>query len=86
MNFKPFGDRVIVKPKEINTTRTGIIIPDSSQDKPLEGEVVAVGAKLTEDVKVGDLVVYGKYSGTEIEIEGETYLVMLTSDLFGARV
>ncbi len=85
MDFRPIGDRVLVKSNEITTTRTGIIIPDSTKDKPNEGVVVAIGTKLEEDIKIGDNVVYGKYSGTEVEVDGEKYLIMLTSDIFGIK-
>ena len=93
-NFKitPLGDRVIVKPKEAEEkTKGGIILPDTAKEKPVEGTIVAAGAgKVTDDgktvallVKVGDLVLYGKYSGTEIKIEGEDYLIMRESDIYG---
>ena len=93
-NFKiqPLGDRVIVKPNEAEEkTKSGIILPDTAKEKPIEGQIVAVGAgKVTEEgktvamtVKVGDTVLYGKYSGTEVKIEGEEYLIMRESDIYG---
>jgi len=90
--IKPLGDRVIVKPKEAEeTTKGGIILPDTAKEKPVEGTIVAVGAgKVTEEgktvamsLKVGDVVLYGKYSGTEIKIEGDEYLIMRESDIYG---
>jgi len=90
--IKPLADRVIVKAKEAEEkTKGGIILPDTAKEKPIEGSVVAVGAgRVTEDgklvsmsVKVGDIVLYGKYSGTEIKIEGEEYLIMRESDIYG---
>lgn len=90
--IKPLADRVIVKPKEAEeTTKGGIILPDTAKEKPIEGTVVAVGAgRVTEDgklinlsVKVGNTVLYGKYSGTEVKIEGEDYLIMRESDIYG---
>lgn len=86
VNVKPLHDRVIVKPEEkAEKTAGGIIIPDTAQEKPQRGEVVAVGSgKIDEPltVKVGDTVLFGKYSGTEIELEGEKYLLMKESDIF----
>lgn len=90
--IKPLADRVIVKPKEAEeTTKGGIILPDTAKEKPIEGVVVAVGdGRITEDgklinmnVKVGDTVLYGKYSGTEIKIDGDDYLIMRESDIYG---
>ncbi|MBO5798507.1 MAG: co-chaperone GroES [Paludibacteraceae bacterium] len=85
MNIKPLADRVLVKPVAAEEkTASGIIIPDSAKEKPLKGEVLAVG-KGTKDeemvVKVGDTVLYGKYAGTELELEGEKYLIMRQSDI-----
>ncbi|MBQ1969602.1 MAG: co-chaperone GroES [Paludibacteraceae bacterium] len=85
MNIKPLADRVLVKPIAAEEkTASGIIIPDSAKEKPLKGEVLAVG-KGTKDeemvVKVGDTVLYGKYAGTELELEGEKYLIMRQSDI-----
>ena len=85
MNIKPLADRVLVLPAKAETkTVSGIIIPDTVKEKPLEGEVVAVvhGTKDEEMVlKVGDHVLYGKYAGTEIEYNGEKYLIMRQSDV-----
>lgn len=87
VNVQPLHDRVIVKPEEkAEKTAGGIIIPDTAQEKPQRGEVVAVGKGLKKDepltVKVGDSVLFGKYGGTEIEIEGEKYLLLKESDIF----
>ncbi|MCS7215910.1 MAG: co-chaperone GroES [Thermodesulfovibrio sp.] len=92
MKIKPLGDRVLVKPLEEKEVKKGnIIIPDTAKEKPQQGEVIAVGkGKLTEDgkllpmdVKVGDKVLYGKYSGTEIKIEGQEYLILHQDDILG---
>ena len=91
LNLKPLADRVIIKPSEAQeTTKGGIILPDTAKEKPIEGTIVAVGpGKVADDgkqvkpeVKVGDKVLYGKYSGTEITSEGEEYLIMRESDIF----
>lgn len=91
INLKPLADRVIVKPKEAEEkTKGGIILPDTAKEKPVEGTIVAAGPGKTSDdgklvkmeVKVGDVVLYGKYSGSEISIEGEEYLIMRESDIF----
>lgn len=87
VSFKPNEDRVLVEAAAAETTTaSGIIIPDTAKEKPQEGTVVAVGEG-TDDkpvtVKVGDKVLYGKYSGTEILIEGQEYLIMRNSDIFG---
>lgn len=91
MNLKPLHDRVIVKPSQPEeVTKGGIIIPDTAKEKPQQGEIIAVGqGKITEDgkvlplqVKKGDKVLYGKYSGTEVSIDGEDYLIMRESDIF----
>ena len=91
VNLKPLGDRVIVKPMETEEkTKGGIIVPDIAKEKPIEGTIVAIGlGKVTEDgklvkleVKEGDKVLYGKYSGTEVTIEGDEYLIMRESDIF----
>lgn len=90
--IRPLADRVVVKPAEAEEkTAGGIILPDTAKEKPIEGTVVAVGpGKTSEDgklikpeVKVGDRVLYGKYSGTEVTIDGEEYLIMRESDIFG---
>ncbi len=90
MNVKPLADRVIVKALEAEEkTAGGIIIPDNAKEKPQKGEVIAVGEgkvadsgqKIEMSLKAGDTVLYGKYSGTEIDIEGEDYLIMRESDV-----
>lgn len=89
--IKPLADRVIVKPKEAEEkTKGGIILPDTAKEKPIEGTIVAVGPGKVEDgktiqpgVKVGDVVLYGKYGGTEITVDGEEYLIMRESDIYG---
>lgn len=85
VNIKPLGDRVLVEPQEAEVkTASGIIIPDSAQEKPQRGKVVAVGSGTKDvemEVSVGDLVLYGKYSGTEIKVEDTDYLIMRQSDI-----
>jgi chaperonin GroES len=83
MNFKPLGERLLVKSvEESNTTASGIIIPDNAKEKPNRAEVVAVGSDV-EDVKVSDTVVYGKYAGTELALDGQDYIVLELSDVLG---
>ena len=85
MNIKPLADRVLVKPAPAEEkTIGGIIIPDTAKEKPLKGEVIATGNGTKDEemvVKQGDTVLYGKYSGTEIELEGTKYLIMRQSDI-----
>ncbi|MBO5313797.1 MAG: co-chaperone GroES [Prevotella sp.] len=84
MNIKPLGDRVLVLPAPAEEKVGGIIIPDTAKEKPLNGTVVAVGNGTKEEemiLKVGDNVLYGKYAGTELEFEGEKYLIMRQSDV-----
>ncbi|MDP3437721.1 MAG: co-chaperone GroES [Bacteroidales bacterium] len=85
MNIKPLADRVLIEPKEAETkTASGLYIPDTAKEKPQEGKVVAAGnGKKDEpmELKVGDSVLYGKYSGTEINVEGKEYLMMRQSDV-----
>jgi chaperonin GroES len=90
--FRPLHDRVVVKRIEADSkTKSGIIIPDSAQEKPSEGEVIAVGSggrdeagKLIPiDVKVGDRILFGKWSGTEVKIDGQDLLIMKESDIMG---
>lgn len=85
MNLTPLADRVIIKPAPAETkTVGGIIIPDTAKEKPLQGEVIAAGNGTKDEamvLKAGDTVLYGKYSGTEIEHEGEKYLIMRQSDV-----
>ena len=86
LNIKPLADRVVVQPAEAETkTISGIIIPDTAKEKPQRGKVVAVGNGTKDQamtVKVGDEVLYGKYSGTEISIDGTNYLIMRESDIY----
>ena len=86
VNVTPLHDRVIVKPAEkAEKTAGGIIIPDTAQDKPQQGEVVAVGNGRKDEpmtVKVGDVVLFGKYGGTEIELDGHKLLLLKESDIF----
>ncbi len=85
MNVKPLSDRVLVLPNPAEErTAGGLIIPDTAKEKPLVGKVVAVGpgtADVTMEVKVGDEVLYGKYAGQELQIEGETHLIMKQGDI-----
>ncbi|HEX5552244.1 MAG TPA: co-chaperone GroES [Chitinophagaceae bacterium] len=85
LSIKPLADRVIVKPAAAEEkTKGGIIIPDTAQEKPQKGTVVAAGPGKKDEpvtVKVGDSVLYGKYSGTEITVEGDDYLIMRESDI-----
>ena len=92
MAFKPLHDRILLKPVAAETrTKGGLIIPDTAQEKPMQGEVVAVGkGKRLEDgrlqaidVKVGDKVIYGKWSGTEVKIGGVDHVILKEEDLFG---
>ncbi len=94
MVLKPLADRVVVKPIQAEEkTKGGIVLPDTAKDKPQEGEVVAVGTgrvldngtKLAPEVKVGDKVVYSKYSGSEVKIDGEEYLIIRESDVLAIR-
>lgn len=86
INVKPLADRVLVEPAPAEeTTASGIIIPDSAKEKPQKGKVVAVGNGKPDEpltVSVGDTVLYGKYAGTEISVEGSDYLIMRESDIF----
>ncbi len=86
MSIKPLADRVLVEPAAAETkTSSGIIIADSAKEKPQKGTVVAVGSGTKENpitVKVGDNVLYGKYSGTELQHDGKDYLIMKESDIF----
>jgi len=88
-SLKPLDDRVVVKPgQEEETTVSGIVIPDTAKEKPQEGEVVAVGPgryeegnRIPMDVSVGDTVLYSKYGGTEVKVQGEEYLVLSARDI-----
>lgn len=85
MNIKPLADRVLIQPTAAEeVTISGIIIPDSAKEKPLKGTVLATGNGTKDEemiVKEGDMVLYGKYAGTEIELDGEKYLIMRQSDI-----
>lgn len=84
MNIKPLADRVLVLPAQAEEKVGGIIIPDTAKEKPLKGNVVAVGEGTKDEpmiLKKGDEVLYGKYSGTELELEGVKYLIMRQSDV-----
>jgi len=84
MNFRPLGDRVLIKRlEEQNTTVSGIIIPDSAKEKPSRGTVLAVGNDAAEEITVNDTVVFGKYAGTELALDGQDYIVMEMSDILG---
>jgi len=88
-NLKPLEDRIVVKAnEEENTTSSGIVIPDTAKEKPQEGTVVAVGpgrfedgARVPLDVAVGDTVIYSKYGGTEVKVEGDEYLILSARDV-----
>lgn len=87
VNLKPLGDRVLVEPiaAELKTA-SGIIIPDSAKEKPLNGKVLAVGPGKKDEpmtVKTGDSILYGQYGGTEVKLDGKTYLIMREADIFG---
>ncbi len=90
MAYKPLGDRLLVKPNPSEEkTKSGIVLPDSAKEKPQEGKVIAVGSgardekgnKVPMEVKVGDTVLYSKYSGTEVKIDGEEYLIIKENDI-----
>ena len=92
MKLKPLQDRILVqRVEEAATTKGGIIIPDSAKEKPAEGKVIAVGSGKTGDdgkripleVKKGDRILFGKYGGTEVKIDGEEYLIMREDDVLG---
>jgi chaperonin GroES len=91
MTLKPLADRIVVKPSQAEEkTKGGLYVPDTAKEKPVWGEVVAAGPgrindegkRVAMDVKVGDKVLYGKYSGTEVAVEGEELLIMRESDIF----
>src|SRR3954467_7531673 len=95
MKFRPLHDRVVVRRIEEDAkTKGGIIIPDTAQEKPQQGEVIAVGPGgrdeagklITIDLKAGDVVLFGKWSGTEVKIQGTEYLIMKESDIMGVLV
>lgn len=85
INIKPLGDRVLVEPQNAEVkTSGGIFIPDSAQEKPQRGKIIAAGSGTKDvemEVKVGDIVLYGKYSGTELQFDNKDYLIMRQSDI-----
>mgnify|MGYP003574734700 CR=1 FL=1 len=89
LNIKPLADRVIVQPMERETMKGNIIIPDTAKEKPQQGKIVAVGPGVVSDsgdrvapeVSTGDVVLYGKYSGTEVNVDGNEYLILRESDV-----
>jgi chaperonin GroES len=85
--MKPLADRVLIEPTPAEEkTTSGLIIPDTAKEKPLKGTVVAAGPGKTDEpmtVKVGDSVIYGQYSGTEIKLDGKNYLIMREADIYG---
>ncbi|MGD9973660.1 MAG: co-chaperone GroES [Desulfatirhabdiaceae bacterium] len=92
MKLKPLQDRILVqRVEEETTTKGGIIIPDTAKEKPAEGKVVAVGSgkvgddgkRMTMEIKTGDRILFGKYSGTEVKIDGQEYLIMREDDVLG---
>ena len=85
MNFQPLANRVLVqREEEVTTTVSGIIIPDNAKEKPLEGKVLAVGPDAKEEgISEGDTVVFGKYSGSEITLDGNEYLILNSDDILG---
>jgi len=91
-SLRPLGDRVVIKPLARETvTKSGIVLPDTAKEKPQEGEIIAVGPgkvldngkRITLEVKIGQRVLFAKYSGTEVKIEGEEYLILRESDILG---
>ncbi len=86
-NFKPLADRVLIEPAAAEQkTASGIIIPDTAKEKPLKGIVIAAGSGKKDEpmtVKVGDTVLFGQYSGTEIKLDGKTFLIMREADIYG---
>lgn len=95
MQFKPLADRVVLRAlEEVDTKKGGIIIPDTAKEKPMQGEIIEVGpGRITDEgknigmqVKKGDRVLYGKYSGTEVSIDNNDYLIMRESDIFAVVV
>jgi chaperonin GroES len=95
IKLQPLADRVVVKPIEREEmTRGGIVLPDTAKERPMEGEVIAAGPgkvtddgkRITMDVKVGDIVVYAKYGGTEIKIDGKDYMILNESQILAKKV
>lgn len=94
INYKPLSDRVIIEPETAEeVTRSGIVIPDSAKEKPQTGKVLSVGPGrvsddgklITPSVKAGDIVIYAKYGGTELKVEGTTYLIVRESDILAVK-
>ena len=94
VKLQPMGDRLVVKPMQSEEkTKSGIYLPDTAKEKPQEGKVVAVGPgrvtdegkRITPDVVVGDIVIYSKYGGSEIKIDGEEYIIMRESDILAKK-
>jgi chaperonin GroES len=94
LNYRPLGDRVIVEPQSAEqTTKSGIVLPDTAQEKPQSGVVIAVGpGRVTDDgktipvnVKEGDVIIYGKYGGTELKVEGTGYLIVRETDILAVK-
>ena len=85
MNFQPLANRVLVeREEEVTTTASGIIIPDNAKEKPLQGKALAVGPDaIDEGINEGDTVVFGKYAGTEIVLDGKEYLILNSDDILG---
>lgn len=90
MNLRPLGDRIVVEPQEQETvTASGLVLPDTAKEKPQQGKILAIGAGLRDkdgsrvamDVAVGDVVLYAKYAGTEVKIDGHKYLILKESDV-----
>ncbi len=89
IKLKPLADRVVVAPMEKETMKGGIIIPDTAKEKPQQGKIIAVGPgqisdsgeRVAPEVKKGDIVLYGKYAGTEVNVDGEDYLILRESDV-----
>ncbi len=94
MNIKPLGDRVVIKVVEMEeTTKSGIVLPGTAKEKPMQGEVLAVGSgemvdgkKVPLELKVGDRVIYSKYAGTEVKMDGTEYLILRQSDVLAVLV
>lgn len=95
INIRPLGDRVIVKPMEAEeTTKSGIILPDTAKEKPQKGKVLAVGSgrildngtRVPSDVREGDTVIYSKYGGTEVKLEDEDYLIVSERDILAVLI
>lgn len=89
--IKPLADRILIEPAEAETkTQSGLFIPDNAKEKPMQGKIVAMGPGKKNDngeliapeVKIGDVVLYGKYSGTEVSVDGKNYLIVKESDIF----